>query len=389
MKKILIIIYYIFIFCFMWLPTTRESLCESLVLDNFNYNIVRLPHFEYANDFSSFGDMLEYEILSDPDDTTSWSNSINITSSYESVFGTSSDSDYYDFYVGSTSKTFYVQLSDMIANANAYINIYDNNYNLVCSYSNNTQKDYEHMVQYVSGNDIIIVDNLAYIPAGLTFHIKVIAVNMATPYTLEIIKNPNFSGYSSVLDNGYDKIYTGNKTTIKYKIDPSMNTLIYNTTFTYSSVFVDALSIWNSLGSNIDLQITTDNNYDVLVEAQPSTIMAYYNDNSIGVCLYSIINEGFLFLTKRCYVPTNIYILNDFSGISSYIDAQGISNYPGYASSYIYRQFALQTLVHEIGHSLGINHYDVNRCCNNMFEMATCYTKMGDGDISSLLYNWG
>lgn len=305
----------------------------------------------------------------DPNDSTSWSNAVNITNNdYTGVFSSGSDYDYY-YYSPSYSRRMYIYFSNMETGANPYIWLYDSNYSLITSYSNNTPK-----------NDGFYANNTIFVLSGDVAYIKVKS-NISTTYDICVNSTYNPSGVNTYLSD-FDGIFTSSVSTIHYNLNSSMNSYVYNTSYTYRDIFSDAIQIWNSIGMSITLSTTYgDKNIDVYAISRNLIT----DDDTVGQTSYQTPTTG-IFIKKHYFVPYRIDICNDMSEFSTFINVQAQNNGVQQNSSEAYYRYTLSTFIHEIGHTLGIKHCEKNY--NNMYSAISLYFGMGDGDIWSALYNW-
>ncbi len=381
MKKVIILS------CFLIFLSASYIFFNNYVIAD-ERHCIGLTSSSITNSFSSKGidftkmptdnNPVRYVVLPDYDDSTGWYNSKVISATNHSdVFSTSSDIDYYT-YTAPYSRTVYISISGMTSGEDAYIFIYKGSTsNLVSSYLNSKSKTYS-----------VFIDNLVFVEKNETIYIETSSVYDGTYYDICVVEVPNLSGYETYITNGYaDECYPSGTTSLTYKIDSSLYSTIYDSNFSYYTSFIEAINIWNKVG-NLYLNYTTGSNYDILVSTASLSYLASQNGtDTVGLCTYGKEYEGALWWKKSMYKAYNIYVASNFetdSSILTNIYAQASGN--GISSSDATYYYILGVFVHEIGHSLGLDHMPYN-CI--MYPNATCYTQLGDADIAGYLSLWG
>lgn len=323
-------------------------------------------------------------IIPECNETTGWNDAISL--SYTKTYAAFSSHNDFDFYTFTAPKTrcVYVLLEDFDNNDpdlpdDATIYIYRaTNLSAETSYYNSKAKTYSTF-----SNNLITVDR------NTTIFIKVTSRYYATNYSIRVIENPNLSGVSKY---SCDYYYSQGKTTIKYKLDNNMYTIVNGTSTTYAQIFNDAISIWNDVG-NLQLVLTTGNDQDLTVNIETVSNLDHQagadTGHVIGLTDYHMENNGWWFWQTTTFVATRIQIASDFANytdIESYIAS--VSSGLNITTGEAHRLFILNATIHELGHSLGIDHY-LNENKNIMYEHTTCITTLFDGDIASYLSIWG
>ncbi len=310
----------------------------------------------------------EYE---DYDDTTGFSNALNLTSgSVNAIFNSNSDYDYY-YFNPTNSKVMYIEIYNLSASCNPIIWIYDSSFNLISSYYNNITKDdnfYANNVVFVESYDIVYVK---------------VTSSSAAIYTINANTTFNPSGINTVLSS-FDGVFASNVSSIHYNMNSTMNSIVYNTSYTYLQIFNEALQIWRNVG--LDVVLSTSSG-DVQIDVSTVT----YNTlnptpvpyPTVAQTLNSVVTTGW-FIKKYYYNPVGIEIINDMSYFAS--ASYGQANQYNMTNSEAIHYYLLNAIVHEIGHTLGLTHTD--KVYNVMYQYCTIYRALGDGDINSVLSIW-
>ena len=314
-------------------------------------------------------------VLPDPDDTTSFFDSILLNNSfYDGVFSSRNDYDYY-YYTSSFVRCVYVDIFDYSTSTNdVEIYIYKNSStNMVASYVDSEQKTYSNFH-----------DLLVYVEPGDTLYIKVRATSQPTPYSISVIESPSFAQISTLaIDYNYTNVsYYGGNNNIRlvyYNNIYSFNNVIPNSSTTFLSALNDASNLINSMsnGCNLVVSNTTDNNYvNIYVVLAPQDIIQNLGTgNEYGVIIAAC-DGKFIYSNLSNtynYSATAIFISYDY-----FVSINGSSNINGVKT----------IMMHEILHALGLSH--ANNSDDIMYYFySSNMLHLTENDIASFRAIWG
>ncbi len=367
MKKVILLFNLSFLAIFLFLGlslpvrTLNSSVSSKIYWDKLNNLSIR--NIELPSVIETRG-----AIYTDPDDSTSFNDCHTLTTSYNSyVCSTSSDIDYYKYSL-TKSRVVYVDVSSSTPNAVFSISLYKNSTNsLLSNYSSTTNI-----------NTTYFQDNLVFLEPNDILYVK-IECNTGALYNIKIVDNYNYSGTKLIEDsNEIDTYYSGSKN-ISFYLDPNIaNIIVPHNSISYFSLFQQALQTWNNI-ANVNLYIGSESS-NIKVYGRD---LSFFDGTNVGNCIYEIKPSGSLWWKKYDFRATQINILNDLTEVDMSIQSQA----QGKSISDAYRTYLLNAMIHEVGHALGLDHID--NCKNVMFKVCTCYDRMGDGDIASVLRIWG